>query len=97
MAQEHLSVTDSSLHYLETQRRYNYVTPKSFLELIGFYKYILGSKRKNIQRLVDRLDVGLNTLARTSQDVAELQVALSEIGASVRAQRFRLFVLAIFV
>jgi hypothetical protein len=24
--------------YLERQRRYNYVTPRSFLELIGFYK-----------------------------------------------------------
>ena len=31
MAEEHLSVANNmSRHYLETQRRYNYVTPKSY-------------------------------------------------------------------
>lgn len=73
MAEEHTSVTKISQYYLETQRRYNYVTPKSFLELISFFKYLLGTKRSDLQRLVDRLDVGLATLRRTSDDVAELQ------------------------
>ena len=58
MAGEHLSVTDRSKRYLETQGRYNYVTPKSFLELIGFYKTILQQKRDNVTRMIDRLDVG---------------------------------------
>ena len=62
-----------SRHYLETQRRYNYVTPKSYLELISFFKYLLGNKQADLQRLIDRLDVGLSTLRKTSQDVAELQ------------------------
>lgn len=73
MAEEHLSVALMSQHYLETQRRYNYVTPKSFLELISFFKYLLGNKRSDVQRLIDRLDVGLSTLRKTSDDVAELQ------------------------
>lgn len=38
MAEEHMSVMKASETYLERQRRYNYVTPKSYLELIGFYK-----------------------------------------------------------
>ena len=33
MAEEHLSVTQCSRDYYDTQRRYNYVTPKSYLEL----------------------------------------------------------------
>jgi len=77
MAEEHLSVTDISKRYLETQGRYNYVTPKSFLELIGFYKYVLDNKRTYMQRLIDRLDVGLSTLRKTAADVAELQIDLN--------------------
>jgi len=73
MAEEHLSVSKMSQLYLETQRRYNYVTPKSYLELISFFKYLLSEKRSDVQRLIDRLDVGLSTLRKTSDDVAELQ------------------------
>jgi dynein heavy chain len=77
MAEEHLSVTEASKKYLDTQGRYNYVTPKSYLELIGFYKYLLELKRADMQRLIDRLDVGLSTLRKTAADVAELQIDLS--------------------
>ena len=73
MAEEHWSVAQMSKEFFETQRRYNYVTPKSFLELISFYKYLLGNKRSDVQRLIDRLDVGLSTLRKTSDDVTELQ------------------------
>ena len=77
MAEEHLSVTERSKKYLETQGRYNYVTPKSYLELIGFYKYLLDMKRANVMRQIDRLDVGLSTLRKTAADVAELQIDLT--------------------
>jgi dynein heavy chain len=76
MADEHLSVTDRSQKYLKQQGRFNYVTPKSFLELISFYKYLLDLKRNNVMTMVDRLDVGLSTLRKTAADVAELQVDL---------------------
>jgi dynein heavy chain len=77
MAEEHLSVTDLSKRYYETQGRFNYVTPKSYLELIGFYKYLLELKRADVMRLIDRLDVGLSTLRKTAADVAELQIDLT--------------------
>lgn len=76
MAEEHLSVTERSKKYYESQGRYNYVTPKSYLELIGFYKCLLDQKRTNVMRMIDRLDVGLSTLRKTASDVAELQVDL---------------------
>jgi AAA domain (dynein-related subfamily). len=44
MAEEHLSVAQMSKYYLETQRRYNYVTPKSYLELISFSNFYSGRK-----------------------------------------------------
>lgn len=77
MAEEHLSVTARSKRYYETQGRYNYVTPKSYLELISFYKYLLGQKRANVMKLIDRLDVGLSTLRKTADDVAQLQIDLT--------------------
>lgn len=67
----------ASTEYYDTQRRYNYVTPKSYLELIGFYKFLLDQKRTEVQRQIDRLDVGLSTLRKTAADVAELQVDLT--------------------
>jgi dynein heavy chain len=76
MAMVHTSVTTTSQDYLKAQRRYNYVTPKSFLELIEFYKTLLGQKRTTVRNLIDRLDTGLATLAKTEKDVSELQVNL---------------------
>lgn len=74
----------ASTEYYETQRRYNYVTPKSYLELIGFYKFLLDQKRTEVQRQIDRLDVGLSTLRKTAADVAELQVDLTHTMVKVR-------------
>ncbi|CAM9107555.1 unnamed protein product [Discosporangium mesarthrocarpum] len=87
MAEEHLSVTRSSTAYFETQRRYNYVTPKSYLELIGFYKFLLDQKRSEVQRQIDRLDVGLSTLRKTAADVAELQVDLKHTMVKVEEKK----------
>ena len=60
MAKEHISVTDNSVNYFKSQGRYNYVTPKSYLELIGFYKGLLGDKElkygdTNVSMLVCQL------------------------------------------
>lgn len=76
MADVHISVTEMSKKYYETQRRYNYVTPKSFLELISFYEILLQAKKAEIQKQITRLDDGLSTLRKTAADVAELQVDL---------------------
>ncbi|CAM9512785.1 unnamed protein product, partial [Scytosiphon promiscuus] len=77
----------ASTEYYETQRRYNYVTPKSYLELIGFYKFLLDQKRTEVQRQIDRLDVGLSTLRKTAADVAELQVDLTHTMVKVEEKK----------
>lgn len=87
MAKEHLTVGEASERYKKTQRRYNYVTPKSFLELIGFYKYIFQEKRTEVQRQIDRLDVGLSTLRKTSEDVRELEIDLKRTMVTVEEKK----------
>ena len=47
---------------METDRRSNYTTPKTFLELIKLYKNVLLRKRKQTQDNVDRLENGLSKL-----------------------------------
>ena len=41
MAEVHSSIDDANQRYLKFERRYNYTTIKSFLELIDFYKKLL--------------------------------------------------------
>jgi dynein heavy chain len=45
MAFCHLSIDEANAAYLLAERRQNYVTPTSFLELIKFYRNLLGQKR----------------------------------------------------
>jgi hypothetical protein len=49
--------------------RYNYTTPRSFLELIHFFKSMLASKRSAMARNIGRLSSGLITLQKTNRDV----------------------------
>ncbi len=43
---------------MQTEKRYNYTTPKTFLELIKLYKSVLARKREQVQNSIDRLDTG---------------------------------------
>ena len=87
MAQLHVGVTDISADFKEMTRRSNYVTPKSFLELIAFYKYLLGNKRAAVGKQISRLDVGLSILRKTQADVAELQVDLEHTMVKVEEKK----------
>jgi dynein heavy chain len=66
------AVSKTSADYLQTERRYNYTTPKSFLELISFYKMILEEKQGNIIRQIQRYEQGLAILAETQSKVEGL-------------------------
>ena len=45
MAECHTSIDRANSEFLKRERRFNYTTPKSFLELISFYKKILSEKQ----------------------------------------------------
>ena len=59
IAEVHTSVGQASVDYLKRERRYNYTTPKSFLELISFYKQLLKARRDEMFANIKRLDTGL--------------------------------------
>lgn len=76
-------VNKVSKKYFEAERRYNYTTPKTFLELIKLYKNVLTRKRKTTQDGVDRLENGLNKLYKVQADVDLLVEAAKVMAVEV--------------
>lgn len=53
----HQSVAKESLEFLAALRRYNYVTPTSYLEVLSTYRNVLNMKRLEVGTLKNRLQV----------------------------------------
>eukprot|EP00727_Mastigamoeba_balamuthi_P012891 m51a1_g8224 putative dynein heavy chain axonemal (4742) ;mRNA; r:111319-133683 len=67
------SVERASLAYKAELNRQNYVTPTSFLEMLGLFKELLALKRLELEKTVRRLTLGLEKLASAASDVSVLQ------------------------
>jgi dynein heavy chain len=76
MAEVHLSITEANIDFLRLERRYNYTTPTSYLELISFYRLLLDKKRDKITDQIDRLEIGLGIMKATIEQVEGLQKLL---------------------
>ncbi|CAH8620633.1 unnamed protein product [Schistosoma intercalatum] len=77
MSFTHQSVNDISITYLQNERRYNYTTPKSFLEQIQLYENMLNQKYTDLVNKMTRLENGLQKLESTSQQVDDLKAKLA--------------------
>lgn len=69
MAYVHTTVNDMSKVYLAMERRYNYTTPKTFLEQIKLYQNLLAKKRAELVAKIERLENGLMKLQSTASQV----------------------------
>ncbi|CAK8695850.1 unnamed protein product [Clavelina lepadiformis] len=73
----HTSVNDTGKLYLANDRRYNYTTPKSFLEQIKLYESLLSVKSKELLAKMERLENGLTKLQSTAAQVDDLKAKLA--------------------
>eukprot|EP00930_Biecheleria_cincta_P046148 TRINITY_DN3182_c0_g1_i7.p1 TRINITY_DN3182_c0_g1~~TRINITY_DN3182_c0_g1_i7.p1 ORF type:complete len:1861 (-),score=425.96 TRINITY_DN3182_c0_g1_i7:240-5396(-) len=73
MAEVHLSIEGANKRYLELERRNNYCTPKSFLELISFYMKMLTSKQADVLQNCERLEKGLAIMEQVQSKVEGLK------------------------
>uniref|UniRef100_A0A5F8GSV7 Dynein axonemal heavy chain 11 n=1 Tax=Monodelphis domestica TaxID=13616 RepID=A0A5F8GSV7_MONDO len=62
MAFAHTSVNELSGRYYQNERRYNYTTPKSFLEQISLYKTLLKKKQQAVAQRKEHLANGIQKL-----------------------------------
>ena len=61
MCQEmHQSVAQYSDKFLAELSRYNYVTPTSYLELLGIFSKLIGLKKMELSTARKRLKIGLD-------------------------------------
>ncbi|KAM5274465.1 dynein axonemal heavy chain 9 isoform 2-T2 [Ctenodactylus gundi] len=77
MAFVHTSVNQTSQSYLSNEQRYNYTTPKSFLEFIRLYQSLLLRNGKELKSKMERLENGLLKLHSTSAQVDALKAKLA--------------------
>ncbi|NWI70492.1 DYH17 protein, partial [Todus mexicanus] len=77
MSHVHMSVKEMSKTYLAMERRYNYTTPKTFLEQIKLYQNLLSIKRNELTAKIDRLEKGLTKLQSTTSQVDDLKAKLA--------------------
>lgn len=68
------SVNEISKTYLANEKRFNYTTPKSYLELIALYSKLLTEKTDDHIKKIQRLENGLIRLAQCGHQVDSLKV-----------------------
>jgi len=75
-ADMHLSVITASARMLLELKRYNYVTPTNYLELVKGYRNLLNEKSTELKASANKLANGLAKLTDASEQVAELSKEL---------------------
>lgn len=61
MCQEiHSSVATNSIKYKQELSRHNYVTPTSYLELLGIFQNLIDLKKNEVQQSKNRTKTGLD-------------------------------------
>ena len=75
----HQSTEKETVRYLNEQRRYNYVTPTSYLELLSTLITLQGEKREEIETMRKRLEIGLDKLLTTASQVEVMQKELTDL------------------
>jgi len=72
-------VVQKTKDYYDVLRRYNYVTPTSYLELIKMFQNLFEAKRTEIGGAKNRYESGLAKLADTSEQVKTMSVQLQAL------------------
>ncbi|KAF6028262.1 hypothetical protein EB796_013428 [Bugula neritina] len=72
----HEDVVQYSQRFLDELSRYNYVTPTSYLELLGIFSKLIGIKKNELVVARKRTKTGLDKLLSTADEVAKLQQEL---------------------
>ncbi|XP_049894014.1 dynein axonemal heavy chain 1 [Epinephelus moara] len=72
----HQTVARKCEQYLAELSRHNYVTPKSYLELLKTFSHLIGRKKQELCGARQRMKTGLDKLLSTAEDVSKMQEEL---------------------
>jgi dynein heavy chain 1 len=74
----HFSVNDMNKKLLKRQGRYNYCTPRHYLDFISHYVKLFREKREELEDQQRHINVGLDKLNDTVQQVEDLRISLAQ-------------------
>ena len=73
--------------YLQELRRYNYVTPMSFIELLNLFKNLLQQRTVEIDNEINRYGNGLIVLAESEETAQKMGAYIKELEPQLKAQQ----------
>jgi dynein heavy chain len=79
----HTSVIKYAAKMASELKRYYYITPTNYLELVSGYRELLKSKRKEIGESANKLKNGLSKLDDTKQNVEKISIELETVKKQV--------------
>ena len=71
---------------LKQQGRQNYVTPRHYLDFINHYVRLVNEKRDELEEQQLHLNIGLQKLRDTEQQVKDLQISLAQISKDLETK-----------
>ena len=83
----HKSIKEFNDSYFKSERRYNYTTPKSFLELVKYFQELIARKDGDIINQIQRLEKGLLVVANASESIAGLKKEIEEKSVIVEEEK----------
>ncbi|CAJ1382663.1 unnamed protein product, partial [Effrenium voratum] len=75
----HSTSKDAADDFFESLRRITYMTPTSYLELIGLFTDLVGKKRGELTTKLERYTIGSKTLNETKSVVDDLKDSLAKM------------------
>jgi dynein heavy chain 1 len=69
----HLAVKDVNTKLSRSAKRFNYITPRDFLDFIRHFVDLLIEKKEELEEQQYHLNVGLDKLKQTETSVIDLQ------------------------
>lgn len=68
----HCYVRDLNLNLQKQTKKFNYITPRDFIDLITHFERLHDAKKKELNDLQNHIDSGLDSLKSTEDEVLEL-------------------------
>jgi len=74
----HTSVRDLNIKLMKSAKKFNYITPRDFLDFIGHFIHLNQEKKTELEELQGHLNIGISKLKNTERSVSELGEKLKQ-------------------
>ena len=83
----HTTVRDLNIKLSKSAKKFNYITPRDFLDFIGHFVDLTAEKRSELEELQEHLEVGITKLRNTERSVQELAEKLKMYDAQLKQKQ----------